>query len=32
MEKFKRVLANVSYIVGYILGAVFMITKRLLAL
>lgn len=32
MEKFKSVLAKVSYVVGYILGMTFVIIKRLFAL
>lgn len=32
MEKFKNVLAKVSYVVGYILGMSFVIIKRLFAL
>ena len=32
MEKFKSVLAKVSYVVGYILGMSFVIIKRLFIL
>ena len=32
MEKFKTVLAKVSYIVGYIMGMSFVIIKRLFVL
>lgn len=32
MEKFKSVLAKVSYILGYILGMSFVVLKRLFAL
>ena len=32
MEKFKKVLAEVSYIVGYAIGIFYMVAKRLFAL
>lgn len=32
MEKFLSVLAKISYVVGYVFGTLFVMTKRLFAL
>ena len=32
MEKFKKVLADISYVVGYAIGVCYMVAKRLFAL